>query len=591
VDVSKDRVVTISTLCLLDDDGQKRVDSVVAQVREAGARQRHDLIVTPLMPFVTFGEATAAEDLAEFAEAAAEMKTYLAVAGVERAAGEGRAAAEQRHERREVNGRMFLTSVLFDREGKIAGRYRKTHALADDDVALGDSLSPIETDFGKIGFSLGTDFYFPEVYWTEALEGADVLVWQHYPERFREHFQWPPMLLSRSLDAHCHLVTSMYADPRCYIASRYKMGMQGAAWGRSMILNRVGTTIADTGYEDGIASATVNLDKRKVDPYPGYEAENIFFVNCMGDRKAFAPVTEPYDAPTLPNFGKRTARIAVGTFWDLDQWQAESVPERMLKLLEEAGEHNPDVVLLSEMGAREETPHLRKTMARVGECAREMESYILIGGLDDKGERSHGWLWDRKGDLVFREPIYWTQGFPEIQVFDADFARVGIHVCGDLYMGEIDRVLALKGAEIILDPSKMWGADGHTNEMMLRSRAIDNGVWMACSHWNSSDPGLRSVVIDPYGQVMGASYFQTESVFSVDIDFEERKVFYEGKKAEQPTPGDVGIEAYVTGDIPEQKAGWREMIFAHRRPELYGVLPGHNEVTERYRPSQWDSPR
>ena len=72
-------------------------------------------------------------------------------------------------------------------------------------------------------------------------------------------------------------------------------------------------------------------------------------------------------------------------------------------------------------------------------------------------------------DIVFSEPIYWTRGFPEIKVFDTDFARIGVHICGDLYTGEIDRVLALKGAEIIFDPSQMWGADGYNNEMLLRA--------------------------------------------------------------------------------------------------------------------------
>ena len=64
------------------------------------------------------------------------------------------------------------------------------------------------------------------------------------------------------------------------------------------------------------------------------------------------------------------------------------------------------------------------------------------------------------------------------------------------------------GAEIILDPSQHWGADGYNNELMLRARAVDNGCWVACAHWNSSDTGLRSVVIDPYGYVMAASHFQ-----------------------------------------------------------------------------------
>ena len=158
------------------------------------------------------------------------------------------------------------------------------------------------------------------------MKGAEILVWQHYPERFREHYQWVPMLKARAFDSHAHLVTAMYADPRCYLTNRYDMGMQGAAWGRSMILNRVGTPVADTGYEDGIATAIINLDRRKDDPYTTtYEAENIFFVNNFGDRKAFQPLTETFRKPVLPNYKKRKARIAVGYSRDRDMWSSMQI--------------------------------------------------------------------------------------------------------------------------------------------------------------------------------------------------------------------------------------------------------------------------
>ena len=101
--------------------------------------------------------------------------------------------------------------------------------------------------------------------------------------------------------------------------------------------------------------------------------------------------------------------------------------------------------------------------------------------------------------MVFEEPIYWTKGFPGIKVLDTDFARIGVQTFGDLYTGEVARTLAIKGAEILFDPSRMWGADGHNNELLLTARAVDNGFWVACAHWNSSALGLRSVILDPYG--------------------------------------------------------------------------------------------
>jgi predicted amidohydrolase len=562
------RVITVSTLCLLDDKNCRTCDYLAGMIEQAGKRQRHDLIVAPLTPFLSFREGCEIEDLARFAGLARTHQTYLSIALMETAR----------------DGRLFCTSVLLGRQGQVAGKYRKTHALPDDTMALGDDLPVFAADFGVLGLSLGTDFCFPEVYNVERLKGAEILIWQDYPERFREHFQWTPLLKARALDGHAHLVTATYTDPCCYLVNRYDIDRQGSAWGRSMILNRVGTPIADTGHEDGIATAIIDLDKRKVDPYVEvYEAENIFFTNCFGDRTAFRPMAEPWDKPALPPFKKRKARIAVGYFFLQDRWDKDNMPEAMFRVLEEAAKFQPDLVLLSEMTARIDSQKTRQVVAMVAERARRMNAYVLIGGLSTANKSSEGWLWDRTGQIVFKEPIYWSKGFPEIQVHDTDFARIGVHLCGDLYTAEIDRVAALKGAEIIFDPSQMWGADGYNNEMLLRARAIDNGCWVACAHWNFSDPGLRSLIIDPYGYVMAASHFQQEGAFFVDVDFDVQKVYYAGHKPGQAKRGEDNAASYPTEGIPEQRPGWRDMIFAARRPELYGIIPTTNEITMKYR--------
>ncbi len=571
-DTPKHRIVTLSSLCLLEGVEFANRDYVLGEAEKACARGKQDLVVLPFTPFLSFREGQEEADLAPFARLARRHRTYLAVALVEERA----------------EGRQSHTAVLLGRDGRVAGRYRQTHALPDDDgLALGDDLPVFKTDFATVGLSVGSDFVFPEVAWVQRMKGAEILLWQTSPERFRQHYEWGPILKARCLDAHAHLVTAMYADPRTYITNRYETGMQGAAWGRSMILNRVGTPIADTGYEDGIATAVVDLDKRKKNVYaPYYQAENVFFCNCLGDRTAFAPLAQPVQPVQRPAYKKRTARIAVGYFWGRDSWRANEVPEVMFRLIDQAAALKPDLLLLSEMSTRVGDETTRKVREMVGERAKKMGAYIVIGGVGDDRQISIARVWDREGREVFEEPIYWVKGFPNIEVFDTDFARIGIHTCGDLYTGEIDRVLAVKGAELILDPSQHWGADGENNELMLRARAADNGCWVACAHWNSSDTGLRSLIADPYGYVMAASRFQQEGVITTDIDFDDRKVHYAGRRREQVPPGPDNIPSYYSGDVPEQRPGWREMILARRRPELYGILPTVNEVVRRYRPRE-----
>jgi predicted amidohydrolase len=559
-----ERNVTISALCLSDGTEYRTLAYVTAEIARTAGRHRHDLVVVPLMPFLTFTEGREQEGLAPFVELARRHETYLAVALEERA----------------HDGRHYQTALLFDRGGRVTGRYRKSHAVADDDkrFALGDELPVFRTDFGKIGLTLGTDFYFPEVYTVLQLKGAEIILWQHYPERLRDHSEWPSRLKARALDNKVHLVTAMYADPRPYLSNNWELGMQGAAWGRSMVLNRVGVPIADTGHDDGAATATVDLDRRKtVLAHDGGQNENVFYVQNLGGRAAFRPLAERMPPATLPQFEKRMARIAVVGISRDGRWRNSVFPDRILAMLDEAAKGRPDLVLFAEMQMKATTPLATAAIAAIGAKAREMKAYIVIGGVHWKDEPgSNAWLWNRQGELVFESPIYWSRGFPEFKTFDTDFARIGIHICGDLHLPEIDRILALKGAELILDPSLMWGPDGFTNTELLRARAADNGVWLAVAHWNWSDPGLRGMVVDPYGQVRAATEYMKDDVVFQDIDFERKKYYYAGRKPQQPKRGDRGVSAYHTGDLPDRREGWREMIFAHRRAELYGIITTEN---------------
>jgi len=565
------RVVTLSSVCLLEGEEYRTYEYVLGMAEEACRRPGSDLVVLPYTPFFTFRQDAAQSDLGPFAALAAKYGTYLSVAMIE-AAGED----------------VYATSVLLDREGKIAGKWRKTHALPDDDITLGDELEVVEADFGVIGATIGTDFYFPEIYEVLRMKGAEILLWQHSPERFREHATWEPLIQARALDSHAHLIAAHYSDPRPYITNRYSYGMQGASFGRSMIINRVGIPIAETGYEDGIATAIVDLDKRKVDPYKGWaKDENVFYVNVLADREASGPVAEPWDPPALPEFKQRTARVAVISLDPSNMWRNGTLPTKLLELLEKAKELKPDIILSSEHGASEDDPVTQQGFALVAQKAREMGSYICIGGLRDENFMSIARLWDREGNLVFEQPIYWTKGFPEVSYYDTDFARISTHTCGDLYAPFFDRALACKGVELVLDPSQMWGPNGHINETLLRARAVDNAFWLVCSHWNSSDAGLRSVIIDPYGQVMASTGFQREEIVCYDVDFSDKRVFYEGKRADQPKRGETDIPSYFTEDMPEQKPGRRDMIFSRRRPELYGIIPTTNDVIMKYRPAKW----
>jgi predicted amidohydrolase len=560
----------ISTLCLLDGEAYQNRNHVLELLRQVEKSRLESLIVTPLMPFLSIDEGQEMSELKDFRDLARGKKAYLAISLAERSR----------------DGKRYLASLLISPGGEIIGKYRKSHRLEwDDDFSLGDELPVFETSFGKIGLALGSDFYFPEVFEVLRMKGAEVLVWQHFPERLREHYQWLPLLFARAFDSHAFLVTAHYADPRTYITNNYDFGMKGAALGRSMILDRSGSVRADTGYRQGIAALTLDLDEKKLDVYPMTpNFENIFYVPNNGGRAAFALIAQPWQKPPLPAFKKRKARIAMAFSPEKEMWRDGTYPSSILELLDRARQFKPDLILFSENSIRrQDHPQVEKGLKDISRWARKNRCYVVVGGIGDK-EFPNGAarIWDRQGKLAYSQPIYWTSGAKTLHVLDTDFGRIATHTCGDLFTFPIDRVLALQGAELILDPSQMWGPSGFHNEQLLRARAIDNGCYIACAHWNTSDPGLRSVIVDPYGGILASSGFGETGVIFADIDFSREKTFYSGLSPKQPRPEKMDIASYFTPDLPAVAAGWRDMIFRSRRPEIYSLIPTENDVTRRY---------
>ncbi len=529
------------------------------------------LVVLPFAPFLVFEEGREKEELRDFFDLARAKRATLVLGLSEKA----------------KDGQFYHSSLILSPRGQILGKYRKSHRLAWDDgeFALGNDLPVFETPCGKVGLTLSSDFYFPEIYEVLRMKGAEILVWQHFPERLREHFQWFPLLFARAMDSHAFLIMAHYADARTYITNNFDYGMKGAAFGRSMVIDRSGTIRADTGYRAGVATVRLNLDERKVDVYsdtPNFE--NLFYVPNNGGRAAFRSLAEPWQKPELPPFKKRQARIAVAYCGSDEMWRDGEYPATVLELLRRAEEFKPDLVLFSENSVRNiNHPEVQKGLKDISRWAAAQRCYVAIGGIgDEEYPNGAARIWDRQGRLVYSQPIYWMGGIENLKVLDTDFARIAAHTCGDLFQFPIDRVLALQGAELILDPSQMWGPDGYHNELLLRARAIDNGCYIACAHWNTSDPGLRSVIVDPYGGIIASSSFQKKGIIFADIDFSVEKIYYAGLNPDQPQPGKEGIPAYFTPDLPDVFSGWRNHVFSSRRPELYSILPMENEVTRRY---------
>jgi predicted amidohydrolase len=142
---------------------------------------------------------------------------------------------------------VYNTALLIDREGKVAGKYRKIH-LPETEVSGG--LTPgktypvFKTDFGIIGIEICYDNFFPEVARSLALQGAELILLPIWGDGRGQGNEWDIVSRARAIDNAVYLVASNYSNKR------------------SFIINPNGRILADTGGESGLVTAEIDLDAR-----------------------------------------------------------------------------------------------------------------------------------------------------------------------------------------------------------------------------------------------------------------------------------------------------------------------------------------
>jgi predicted amidohydrolase len=110
----------------------------------------------------------------------------------------------------------------------------------------------------------------------------------------------------------------------------------------------------------------------------------------------------------------------------------------------------------------------------------------------------------------------------ELVTVDVDGVTVGLTICYDLRFPELFRILALRGAEVILLPANFAMATGKDHwEVLIRARAIENGVFVvAPAQFGHHPDGYwsygRSLIVDPWGTVL-ATAPDEETVLTADL--------------------------------------------------------------------------
>jgi N-carbamoylputrescine amidase len=153
-------------------------------------------------------------------------------------------------------------------------------------------------------------------------------------------------------------------------------------------------------------------------------------------------------------------------------------------------------------------------------------SAVLVGPEGFIGRYRKVHLWDE-------EQLFFEPGDLGLNVFTLPFGRVGIMICYDGWHPEVARILKLKGADIILDPT-CWVlvpnvvtpenpvsayvhmASAHVNSMFIVC-ADQCGIERACTFLG------RSCIAGPAGFVAGPGAFEDPEIVQAEINLAQAR--------------------------------------------------------------------
>jgi predicted amidohydrolase len=135
-----------------------------------------------------------------------------------------------------------------------------------------------------------------------------------------------------------------------------------------------------------------------------------------------------------------------------------------------------------------------------------------------------------QGPWIYKGGRFWDfdyQEADELPVFDTPFCRVGILICSEVYVPELSRILALKGAEIIFLPAGICKYELHeTWRNLIWSRAIENLAFtVTCQNIVGAEHGL-AMICSPE-EILSESL--KPGIFVAECDFERIRWLREQK--------------------------------------------------------------
>ena len=157
--------------------------------------------------------------------------------------------------------KVFNTAIIFDRQGKIIGKHRKTVLPVMETwlVSTGDEYEVYHTDFGAIAVATCWELSYPEISTIYALKGADIIFnpTMALDNKPGESLSTSPMFITRARD------NSVYIAP-------VVLGTEGNG-----IIDFKGNVVAEAvGKKDTVIMAEIDFSKERTEDSKWWETIN-----------------------------------------------------------------------------------------------------------------------------------------------------------------------------------------------------------------------------------------------------------------------------------------------------------------------------
>ena len=211
-----------------------------------------------------------------------------------------------------------------------------------------------------------------------------------------------------------------------------------------------------------------------------------------------------------------------------------------------------------------------ESVESVTEACRQHDCYAVFGMLERDGDRlfNTAVLTGPSGLIGSYRKLhlpylgvdrFTTPGDRPLEVFDAGGIRIGMLICYDGGFPEATRVLALKGADLVVLPTNWPPGAEYMSEFSSNSRAMENGIYFAAVNRVGLERGFsfigRSRICDPVGATLDSADHTDEAVLRATIEVDRARL-----KRIVRVPGKHVIDR-----------------LADRRPEMYGpICEPHN---------------